>query len=275
MPMFAQRFLKPIVPPVLWNVGKDLKRRLLRSVDHFAYAPQGWSTTLPGGAVSEDFWTNLLTNERVAREALGARVKDSDRMMAAHPDEEVRRVLFGYVLALAARGQQACSVLDYGGHLGDGYWLGLALLPHVDLEYHSKELPSVARAGRRLAPAVTWHVDDGCLARPYDLVMFSSSLQYVREWQDVLSRAAHCSRGYLFLSGVPTVREVPSFMVTQRLAGLTNLQYQLNQSAIVDTVERAGLRLIREFDMGEHPAVEHAPEQPACVGLLFQRDRPK
>ena len=47
--MRSKRILKSIVPPLFWNIGKDFKRRLLRSVDHFAYAPQGWSTRLPGG----------------------------------------------------------------------------------------------------------------------------------------------------------------------------------------------------------------------------------
>ena len=32
--------------------------------------------------------------------------------------------------------------------MGDYYWLGPALVPGVDLDYHCKELPQVAEAGR-------------------------------------------------------------------------------------------------------------------------------
>ena len=104
--------------------------------------------------------------------------------------------------------------------------------------------------------------------------MFQSSLQYVREWQDLLRRAAQAARRYLWLSDVPTVRQVSTYVVTERSAGATNLHYQLNRSEIIDTVERVGLRLVREFEMGPHPPVANAPEQPTCVGWLFERDRP-
>jgi putative methyltransferase (TIGR04325 family) len=267
--MRSKQILKSILPPLLWHIGKDVKRRLSRSVDHFEYAPEGWSTRLPAGASSQDYWSTFIARERVECEALIARVQIRDPMLTV--DGDVKVVLFGYVLALAARDREKLTVLDYGGNLGDYYWLGTALVPDVGLEYHCKELASVADAGRELTPAVTWHTDDACLARPHDLVMFSSSLQYLPDWQDILHRAAHSARDYLFLSDVPSVREVPSYVVTQRSGGMTNLQYQLNRSEIVGTVERAGLRLIREFNMGPHPPVAHAPEQPACVGWLFQR----
>jgi len=267
--MRYKRILKAILPPLLWNIGKDSKRRLLRSVDHFAYAPEGWSTRLPAGTTSQDYWNSFIARERSACAALIARVQAREPMVTV--DGDVKDFLFGYVLVLAVRGKQKVTVLDYGGNLGDYYWLGKALAPGVELEYHCKELPKVAEAGRQLSPAVTWHTDDACLAQPHDLVMFSSSLQCLPEWQDILRRAAQSARGYLFLSDVPTVRDVPSYVVTQRSGGMTNLQYQLNRSEIVDTVERAGLRLVREFAMGAHPPVANAPEQPSCVGLLFQR----
>ncbi len=73
--MRSKRILKSIVPPLLWNIGKDFKRRLLRSVDHFAYAPQGWSTRLPRGANSQDYWSTFITRERAECEGLIARVQ--------------------------------------------------------------------------------------------------------------------------------------------------------------------------------------------------------
>ena len=266
--MALTRILKPIIPPLLWNIGKNLKRRLFRSVDHFAYATEGWSTRLPESATSHDYWRSSVARERSACEALIARVQAHEPSLTA--DADVKHALFGYVLARAGRNQDRLTVLDYGGNLGDYYWLATAFMPAVDLEYHCKELPPVAAAGRALSPAVIWHTDDGCLATVYDLVMFSSSLQYLENWRDVLTRAARSVRGYLFLSDVPTVRNVPSYVVTQRSGGMTTLQYQLNHREIVETVQAAGLNLIHEFNLGAHPPVEKAPEQPVCVGLLFQ-----
>jgi len=271
--MSATRILKSIVPPLLWDIGKSLKRRLLRSVDHFAYAPEGWATRLPEGETSEHYWTAFMMRERSACEALIARVQAGAPLLTLDAEADLKEVLFGYVLAVASRQRTQLSVLDYGASLGAYYWLGKALVPAVDLEYHCKELPKVAEAGRRLTPAIAWHTDDACLDQQYDLVMFSSSLQCLPEWQDILRRAAESARGYLFLSDVPTVRNVPAYLVTQRSGGVTNLQYQLNRSEIVATVERAGLQLVREFAMGAHPPVTNAPEQPTCVGWLFERDR--
>jgi len=70
---------------------------------------------------------------------------------------------------------------------------------------------------------------------------------------------------------VPTVRNVPAFVATERSGGVTNLHWQLNRDEVVRTVEGRGLRLVREFAMGPYPPVANAPEQPSCAGWLFER----
>jgi putative methyltransferase (TIGR04325 family) len=268
--MAFTRIVKPIVPPFLWSIGKDVKRRLSRSVDHYAYAPRGWQTPLPPGEGNETYWTTFVAQERVLCQELIERVRAGNPVLTSD-DEMVNYVIFGYVLALAARRKDQLTVIDYGGNLGDFYWIGKALLPDLDLEYHCKELPEVAAAGCLLTPDVIWHTDDTCLAASYDLVVFFGSLPYLRDWTDVLARAAQATRHYLFLS-VPSIRSVPTFVITQRSGGVTNLQYLFNGSEIVDTAQRAGLRLVREFAMGPHPPVANAPEQPMYVGWLFARE---
>lgn len=270
--MTSKRVLKSILPPFLWNVLKVLKRRMVRSVDCLTYAPQGWATKLPADAKSQEYWTRFMTQERLACETLIARLHAGEPVLTFDSGEHLNYVTFGYVLALAGRQKQMLTVLDYGGNLGDYYWVGKALLPGVDLEYHCKELPAVAEEGRQITPAVIWHTDDACLAQPHDLIMFSASLQYLPDWQDILRRAARTAGSYLFLSQVPTVGQVQGYVAVQRLRGTHSLHHLLNKSEIVGTVESTGLRLVREFAMGEHPPVENAPEQPAFFGWLFQRD---
>lgn len=270
--MSSARILKSIVPPFLWSIGSRIKRRLVRSTTHLAYAPRGWSTPLPGNASSEDFWCAFIAQERAYCEALIARVRAHEPMVHLDGDENQKYAIFGYVLALASRHQPKISVLDYGANLGDYYWLGRALVPGVDLDYHCKELPQVAEAGRLMTPDVSWHTDNACLARSHDLVMFSSSIQCLPDWQDILLRAGQSARHYLFLSDVPTVRNVPAYVATHRSRKQTHLQILLNRSDIIATAERAGLRLVREFAMGQHPPIVNAPEQPVCVGWLFRRD---
>ena len=267
--MTMTRLLKPMVPPALWSIGRDVKRRFVRTVDHYAYAPAGWDTPLPEGAGNEAYWASFIARERDYCGGLIARVRAGAPRLT--PDEEiVNYILFGYVLALAARNRDKVTVIDYGGNLGDYYWIGRALVPGVELEYHCKELPAVAAAGRQMSPDVIWHTDDTCFAVSSDLVVFFGSLPYLPGWADILHRAAQSTRAYLFLS-IPSVRHVPTYVITQRSGGVTNLQYLFNASEIVDTVQRAGLRLVREFAMGPHPPVANAPEQPLYVGWLFAR----
>jgi putative methyltransferase (TIGR04325 family) len=272
--MSSARILKAIVPPFLWTIGSRVKRRVMRSTTLLEYAPEGWSTQLPTSASNDDFWSAFIAQERAAYETLIARIRAREPLLHVNSDENAKYSIFGYVLALASRHHTKISVLDYGGNLGDYYWLGRTLVPGVDLDYHCKELPQVAEAGRLITPEVTWHTDNACLARSHDLVMFSSSIQCLPDWQDILFRAGQSARRYLFLSDVATVRDVPAYVATHRSLGQTHLQIQLNRSEVIATAERAGLRLVREFDMGAHPPVVNAPEQPTCRGWLFQRDGP-
>ena len=269
MALTGKQILKSLAPPLLWRFGQDVKRRLVRSVDRFDYAPDGWATRLPATDNSHNFWTTLALRERASCEALIATVQSSGPDAALNAD--LKDALYAYVVALTAAGKPKVSILDYGGHLGERYWVAKALVPDVILEFHCKELTPVADEGRKLSPAVSWHTDDDCLSHRYDLVLFSGSLQYLPEWQHTLRRAAQSALQYLFLLDVPTVRNVPTFVVTQRCEGITSLQQLLNCAEIIATVEDAGWHLMREFDMGTHPPVEKAPEQPHFAGLLFQR----
>jgi putative methyltransferase (TIGR04325 family) len=269
--MRSKALLRSIVPPVLWSIGKDVKRRLLGSGDHGAYAPDGWNTPLPGGARSEDYWTTFIAPDSAACEAVMARVKNGEPALIGG-EYDLKHVTFAYALALSADEKARVTVLDYGGSLGDYFWHGKALMPRIELEYHCKELPAVAAAGRHINPAVTWHTDDTCLLQTYDLVMFSSSLEYVKDWKHIVRGAAHAARRCLLISDVPTVRNVPAFVATERREGVTNLHWQLNAGEVVDTVAATGLRLVHEFPMGPYPAIANAPEQPTSVGWLFRRD---
>jgi putative methyltransferase (TIGR04325 family) len=263
----AKLVLKSWLPPVLWNAGKSMKRRVLRS-DGFEYAPDGWSTSL--GNHIEDYWTPVANEERQAFEQLIPCAESRSANRTAQVTQ-IEHLAYAYVLGLAGRGKTAIRVLDYGGNLGQYLFIGRALMPDLGVDFHCKELPSVADIGLSLNPSVTWHVNDACLEESYDLVMFSSSLQYVRDWKCTLRQAANAAGAFLFLSDVPIVRSVNTFMATQRSHNLTNLQHILNCDEIVLCVGGSGLRMVGQFEMREHPEIAKAPERPQRQGFLFER----
>src|SRR5688572_19845030 len=160
--MEAKALFRSLVPPLLWGIGKACKRTLLGSPEHYAYAPRGWDTPLPGGTRSEDYWTIFIAHDIAAFQAMMARVENGEPAFIGK-DYDFRHVAFAYALALSADEKQRTTVLDYGGSLGDYLWHGKFLLPGTELDYHCKELPAIAAAGRQVNPAVTWHTDDTCL----------------------------------------------------------------------------------------------------------------
>ena len=268
--MTLRQLVQPIVPPLLWSIGSGLRQRLVRSTDRLAFAPLGWETPLPKGGGNEAFWSRFVERERRWCQALIERVRAGEPVLTSD-DAILGYLAFGYVIALTARHKDKITVLDYGGNLGEYSWIARALVPGLEIEFHCKELPAVAAAGRVVSPDVIWHTDDACLDGSYDLVMFSGSLPYLQDWNGMLGRAARATREYLFLGDIPSVRDVPGYVLTQRSGGATNLAYVFKRSEIASAVQGAGLRLVREFTMGPHMRVANAPEQPMYAGWLFAR----
>lgn len=183
---------------------------------------------------------------------------------------------FGYVLALAAGGRSELSMLDWGGGLGHYAVLAKALLPEARIDYHCKDLPAFCEAGRELLPDASFHSDDACLARTYDLVIASGSLQCSREWREVASGLAGATGGYLYVTRLPVLLASPSVVVRQqaRIQGFNDelLGWFLNRDEFIGHLDSLGMELVREFYVDEHPFVEDAAEQADVRGFLF---RPK
>ena len=280
--MTLKAFLKLVLPPFVLEIYRALRRAASPSADRFVCAPHGWNTKLPAArgrgyesagviAFYRDGWAPFVkalqnTHTKLVTD-LGPD-PDSWRMACEHNGF----MTFGYVLALAAQRKDALKVLDYGGSLGTFYFIGRALIPDVPLEYHCKELPEMARAGQEMSSEIIWHTDDSCFGERYDLVMFSGSLQYVRDWQEALRKASRATRAYLYLWAVPVVERVGTYVAVQRHAGALILCQQFNKAELLATIDGTGLRLIREFWLEDHPHIANAPEQPSFYGCLLKRE---
>ena len=182
---------------------------------------------------------------------------------------------FAYVLALAARHKDRISILDWGGGLGHYYLLSRAFLPDLELDYHCKDLPLMCRRGRELLPDVRFHETvESCAGRRYDLVLSSSSLHYSENWRDVAAQLAGMTGSYLYITRIPMVRHVPSFVVLQRPYGVgyrtEYLGWFLKRDELLDALQAQGMELVREFLIEERPLVHRAPEQGEYQGFLWR-----
>jgi putative methyltransferase (TIGR04325 family) len=287
---------KQLTPPLLWNSLKRAKGRFRpgREPDSEAhveqeppeweYVPEGWARPAKGWdteaivAAYRERWPSYVAALAAPRPlgvyhevVAGESVEENDR--EAHN----MLVSFAYVLARVARGRNRISMLDWGGGLGHYLALSRAVLPDLQVEYHCRELPAVAAAGRDLFPEAFFYSDDSCLVRRYDLVLASSSLQYSETWQETLQDLAAATHSYLYATRVPLALRVPSFVVLQRAYRYgyetEYLGWVLNRGELLEQAEFAGLSLLREFLLFGQIDAEGAPERPVeHRGFLFARN---
>ncbi len=263
----AQLLANSLLPPAIVRVVRRLRRTPPPTLE---YLPSGWdSVLLP--EVGENGWNveSAVSGTACERAQFERRLENGAPFGIAH--EHNLHVSFAYVLALVARNKSNCSVLDWGAGLGQYYNIARAAFPDIDIDYHCKEVPVLAKAGEQYAAGAFWHADDSCLQVSYDLVFASGSPQYAKDWEGLLVKLAAASREYLFLTRIPVVFDTPNFSVLQRVYGSTMVFWVFNQGEFVETVRRQGFKLVREFLVQDWPPVQGAPEQCELRGWLFQR----
>jgi putative methyltransferase (TIGR04325 family) len=246
------------------------------------YVPEGWdrqTSGWDGGTVAEAYvakwpeWVEALRGPAplgVYHEVpTGEHVTQED--VSAHN----MLVSFAYVVARAAHGRARLAVLDWGGGLGHYACLARAVLPEVQLEWHCREVPSVARAGASVNPDVAFHADDACLDDAYDLVLASGSLQYEIDWQLLLRKFAAATTGFLLVTRLPVALRSPSFVVLQRAQAYgyatEYLGWVISREELLAVASSAGLELERELLLAAWLPPIGAPEEPiGHRGFLFR-----
>jgi len=230
------------------------------------YVPEGWSCPARGwdaGAVADAYarkWAAYVEAIQPPK-PLGVHHETAE-VLTGDAGAHNMLVTFAYVLALAARGRERLSVLDWGGGFGHYHALARSVLPDLGLEWHVKETPPVAARGRELNPEATFHDDDSALERRYDLVVASSSIQYAEDWRALLERLAGAAEPWLYVARVPVAMRAPSFVVIQRpyVHGYDTeyLGWVLNR----DELLAAAPPLAREFLLDARFSAAGAPEDP-------------
>jgi putative methyltransferase (TIGR04325 family) len=275
----ARQVAKQLLPPI---VLEGIRRAIRRSSGQpeWEYCPSGWpaDATKPGWDSESVVSTQLARWPAFAASAEGPAPFGLSNEAAAPTEHDYGThntiMSFGYVLGRAAQGQHRLSMLDWGGGVGHYYVYARALLPEAGLEYHCRDLPRFAAAGRQVLPQAKFHdVDETALARSYDLVLASSSLHYSQDWRATLAGLASVTGRYLYVTRQPLVETEPSFVVVQRphrYGYMTEYPgWFLNRGEFLSEAGHLGLELLREFLIAERPLVAGAPEQADYRGFLF------
>jgi putative methyltransferase (TIGR04325 family) len=288
--------VKSVTPPLLWAGMKAVKDSLRGARaepraeppaveapprSEWEYAHEGWTRPARGWdveAIARAYrakWPSFLAAVGgTGPLGINHEVPAGRPVVQDDPDAQHTVLAFGYVLARAALGRRKLSLLDWGGGPGHYAVLAHALLPEVELEYHSRDLPPLVALGRELLPEHAFHDDDACLARVYDLVVASSSIQYAEDWRAKLSALARAAGAYLYLARVPVALRSPSFAVLQRADDYgyetEYLGWVLNRDELLTAAAAAGLDLVRELLLPSAISATGAPEDPVGHrGFLF------
>jgi putative methyltransferase (TIGR04325 family) len=245
------------------------------------FVPEGWERSTRGWDAP-----SIVSAYRRRWPEFAEAVAGTEPLGVAHEVPEGRHVVnhdpgwhnvvmtFGYVLSRAARGT-TMSLLDWGGGPGHYALLARALLPEVDVDYHSRDLASLAALGRELLPWGTFHADDRCFDRTYELVLASESLQYARDLPGKLVQLGSSAAPWLFVAPLPIARESPSFVVLQRPDSYgydtEYLGWVVNRDELLRAASDAGLTLEREFLAPGIIDAPGAPEPGHLHSFLFRR----
>jgi putative methyltransferase (TIGR04325 family) len=262
---------KQFLPPVVIDCWSQFKAGL-KPVE-WEYLPEGWPD--PGDPRIKGWDV-----ESVARVQ---KTKFSQLLSAVQngglpEDARVQHTLmaYAYVLTLAARMKHTVSMLDWGGGLGFYGVLARALVPGITIDYHCLETPALCKAGREVLAEATFYENEAlCLQRHYDLVLASGALQCFRDWKQTAERLVRACKTYLFITRMPVVRQVKSFVVLQKPYQLGyETEYPnwfLNRQEFIDFMKGLGVQLTREFLLSERPIIHRAPEQCEYRGYLFSK----
>jgi putative methyltransferase (TIGR04325 family) len=279
--------LRGLAPPYLWQALQRLRRRAAGQRPEWEYVPEGWTRQASDPRVKgwnvdaivaayRAKWPSYLRAiEGPGPLGVYHEVREGASVRADHLGAHNTIVSFAYVLALAAGGRERMSILDWGGGIGHYYPLSQALLPDLEIDYHCKDVPALCAYGRDVFPEAHFYTDDSCLARRYDLVMASGSLQYSPQWPETLAGLAGATGQRLYITRLPVALNEASFVLLQRayVYGYDTeyLGWVVNREELLRHARAVGMTLVREFLLAGTISAAGAPEDRVPHrGFLFR-----
>ena len=279
--MDTRYLAKQFLPPIAVGAVRRFLRLRDKQPPEWEYVPQGWSAKDRIKGWNEK---SVVETQRARWPAFVRSLEGAGPLGIAHEAVVPTRegweahntlMSYAYVLTLAARKRDSLTILDWGGGAGHYCLISRALLPDVHIEYHCYDTPLLCELGRELLPYASFHENaDEVFRRQYDFVLASSSIQYFENWSEILQKLAALTLDHLYVTRVPIVHQVPSFVVVQRPYQFgyktEYLGWFLNRQEFLERAKGIGLDLVREFLIQERPIVKGAPEQSESRGFLFR-----
>lgn len=261
---------------------KLLRSPLIKTVAHWANKPpviwDGVYDSFDQAPVSSDGFTSdawLDDMERYTRAAVMDLRNDGAQVPQNVPQYHA---LFSILVASLPSLNGPVRVLDFGGGMGIGFAnLMRCVNEETRVEYLVVDNEQSCERGRQLLrgfPSVKFMSSLPDDIGPLDVVVLSGVLQFVEDYEELLTRLARFQPSLWLFTFVPA-GEIPTFASAQlNVPGSVLPVWFFNLGELVKKLEALGYRLIfksaldRVFDMSNFPLTHRLPRQ---CNLLFGR----
>lgn len=244
------------------------------------YANFGDVPALGKGFASEAWLDDM---ERYTRKALTA--LDNEDNFEVPENVPQYYALLSLLVASLPASDRPVRVLDFGGGMGIGAAnVRRCASIHTKLEYLVVDTEESCERGRRLLKEFSGLDGNSCVVKfmselprdveSVDVIVLSSVLQFVEEYEKLLSDLAAFRPSHWFFTFLPA-GDIPTFASAQlNVPGSVLPVWFFNVEELVQKIEALGYRLVfksaldRVFDMSNFPATHQLSRQ---CNLLFRR----
>lgn len=192
-----------------------------------------------GSGFAGDIYRERALN--AALECLGA-LADGNPIPAFHKQ---RSTILPAVAAMMLGSRERVDILDFGGGLGIGYMTLLESLTRAKevIDYSIVEVAELCEQGRKLFPQDIHFSAELPQERKFDLIHSASALQYVEDWQGMLSVFASYRPDYLLLSDI-FAGEIETVATLQNYYNSKIPHWLLNLDELLSVLSDLGFELV-------------------------------
>ncbi len=191
------------------------------------------------GIFESDIWLDNITD---TAKKMCSRYETHD---AAFPVNVALDYALPLVAGMAMPADRSLCIIDYGGGLAASYFSLVAATQGV-VDFHIVETEEVCRRGRELFGGIdglTFQSTFPTQVGFVDIIHAGSSLQYVEDYEEMLSKFASFEPQYLVLADV-LAGNINSFVTTQDYYGKTIRVRFLNLNELLSAASKVGFTLI-------------------------------
>jgi len=154
---------------------------------------------------------NIIEKVLKATQAVidGKAVFERDSVLFSHEDYNYQFLSSLFMVAAQTGGK--LRVVDFGGSLGSSYWQNRKLLRKIckDISWRVVEQSTYLEAAQKLLylEPLTFYpsIAEACQNGKPDVIVFSSVLQYIENFQDILTQAVGAKPEFVFIDRTPTL----------------------------------------------------------------------